>query len=169
MLQLTIALSHLEEEISFNQRVFFFLFLCCDDCYVSYLGLVIFLQFLILWSILKFMNSPARTCWLALKGAVRSTSFLSAFVGIFQVSVLSLSLFFSFTFKKSVRMNSNMLLDYLRESYVRTEKLLQKTTSLYIGLQAHYLPFLFYWRKKLDVVNLLYMFFHGQEIHCGIF
>ncbi|KAH9705817.1 TMEM135 C rich domain-containing protein [Citrus sinensis] len=32
----------------------------------------------------KFMDSPARTCWLALKGAVRSTSFLSAFVGIFQ-------------------------------------------------------------------------------------
>ncbi|XP_044493154.1 uncharacterized protein LOC123216703 [Mangifera indica] len=32
----------------------------------------------------KFMNAPARTCWLALKGAVRSTTFLSAFVGIFQ-------------------------------------------------------------------------------------
>ncbi|KAK1568880.1 hypothetical protein Q3G72_030028 [Acer saccharum] len=32
----------------------------------------------------KFMDSPARTCWLALKGAVRSTAFLSAFVGIFQ-------------------------------------------------------------------------------------
>lgn len=32
----------------------------------------------------KFMESPAHTCWLALKGAVRSTSFLSAFVGIFQ-------------------------------------------------------------------------------------
>lgn len=32
----------------------------------------------------KFMDAPARTCWLALKGAVRSTSFLSAFVGIFQ-------------------------------------------------------------------------------------
>ncbi|KMT12311.1 hypothetical protein BVRB_5g102530 [Beta vulgaris subsp. vulgaris] len=32
----------------------------------------------------KFMDSPARTCWLALKGAVRSTTFLSAFVGIFQ-------------------------------------------------------------------------------------
>ncbi|KAK4572459.1 hypothetical protein RGQ29_030768 [Quercus rubra] len=32
----------------------------------------------------KFMDAPARTCWLALKGAVRSTTFLSAFVGIFQ-------------------------------------------------------------------------------------
>ncbi|XXG83258.1 hypothetical protein AAC387_Pa10g1056 [Persea americana] len=32
----------------------------------------------------KFMESPARTCWLAVKGAVRSTTFLSAFVGIFQ-------------------------------------------------------------------------------------
>ncbi|KAL5569718.1 hypothetical protein UlMin_026293 [Ulmus minor] len=32
----------------------------------------------------KFMDTPARTCWLAVKGAVRSTSFLSAFVGIFQ-------------------------------------------------------------------------------------
>ncbi|XP_058085020.1 uncharacterized protein LOC131232651 [Magnolia sinica] len=32
----------------------------------------------------KFMQSPARTCWLAIKGAVRSTTFLSAFVGIFQ-------------------------------------------------------------------------------------
>ncbi|PON71066.1 Mitochondrial inner membrane translocase subunit [Parasponia andersonii] len=32
----------------------------------------------------KFMDAPARTCWLAVKGAVRSTSFLSAFVGIFQ-------------------------------------------------------------------------------------
>ncbi|XP_030489338.1 uncharacterized protein LOC115705988 [Cannabis sativa] len=32
----------------------------------------------------KFLSSPARTCWLAVKGAVRSTSFLSAFVGIFQ-------------------------------------------------------------------------------------
>ncbi|KAJ7959958.1 Mitochondrial import inner membrane translocase subunit Tim17/Tim22/Tim23 family protein [Quillaja saponaria] len=32
----------------------------------------------------KFMGAPARTCWFALKGAVRSTSFLSAFVGIFQ-------------------------------------------------------------------------------------
>ncbi|KAF6135394.1 hypothetical protein GIB67_027268 [Kingdonia uniflora] len=33
----------------------------------------------------KFMESPARTCWLALTGAVRSTTFLSAFVGIFQI------------------------------------------------------------------------------------
>ncbi|XP_057970852.1 uncharacterized protein LOC131159730 [Malania oleifera] len=32
----------------------------------------------------KFLDCPARTCWLALKGAVRSTTFLSAFVGIFQ-------------------------------------------------------------------------------------
>ncbi|XVE63824.1 hypothetical protein DITRI_Ditri07aG0051400 [Diplodiscus trichospermus] len=32
----------------------------------------------------KFMDTPAHTCWLALKGAVQSTSFLSAFVGIFQ-------------------------------------------------------------------------------------
>lgn len=32
----------------------------------------------------KFMDSPARICWLAVKGAVRSTTFLSAFVGIFQ-------------------------------------------------------------------------------------
>ncbi|XP_059627825.1 uncharacterized protein LOC132270661 isoform X2 [Cornus florida] len=32
----------------------------------------------------KFMDAPVRTCWLALKGAVRSTAFLSAFVGIFQ-------------------------------------------------------------------------------------
>lgn len=32
----------------------------------------------------KFMDTPARTCWLAVKGAVRSTTFLSAFVGIFQ-------------------------------------------------------------------------------------
>ncbi|XWS60156.1 hypothetical protein CRYUN_Cryun07bG0010900 [Craigia yunnanensis] len=35
----------------------------------------------------KFMDTPARTCWLAVKGAVRSTSFLSAFVGIFQVAL----------------------------------------------------------------------------------
>ncbi|KAL3647543.1 hypothetical protein CASFOL_008511 [Castilleja foliolosa] len=32
----------------------------------------------------KFMDSPVRTCWLAVTGAVRSTTFLSAFVGIFQ-------------------------------------------------------------------------------------
>lgn len=32
----------------------------------------------------KFMDNPARTCWLAVKGSVRSTAFLSAFVGIFQ-------------------------------------------------------------------------------------
>ncbi|KAG6705564.1 hypothetical protein I3843_07G179800 [Carya illinoinensis] len=30
------------------------------------------------------MDAPARTCGLAVKGAVRSTAFLSAFVGIFQ-------------------------------------------------------------------------------------
>lgn len=35
----------------------------------------------------KFMDSPARTCWLAMKGAVRSTTFLSAFVGIFQAVI----------------------------------------------------------------------------------
>lgn len=32
----------------------------------------------------KFMESPMRICWNAINGAVRSTSFLSAFVGIFQ-------------------------------------------------------------------------------------
>ncbi|MCL7045393.1 hypothetical protein MKW94_014772 [Papaver nudicaule] len=32
----------------------------------------------------KFLENPARTCWLAVKGAVRSTTFLSSFVGIFQ-------------------------------------------------------------------------------------
>ncbi|KAI4352918.1 hypothetical protein L6164_007125 [Bauhinia variegata] len=32
----------------------------------------------------KFMDSPLRTLWFAVKGAVRSTTFLSAFVGIFQ-------------------------------------------------------------------------------------
>ncbi|KAM7491793.1 hypothetical protein LguiA_034714 [Lonicera macranthoides] len=31
-----------------------------------------------------FMDAPVRTCWHALTGAVRSTTFLSAFVGIFQ-------------------------------------------------------------------------------------
>ena len=35
----------------------------------------------------QFMDTPARTCWHAIKGAVRSTTFLSAFVGIFQVAV----------------------------------------------------------------------------------
>ncbi|XP_022776460.1 uncharacterized protein LOC111318077 isoform X2 [Durio zibethinus] len=35
----------------------------------------------------KFMDTPARTCWLAVKDAVQSTSFLSAFVGIFQVAL----------------------------------------------------------------------------------
>ncbi|KAJ1405098.1 Transmembrane protein [Sesbania bispinosa] len=32
----------------------------------------------------KFTDAPFRTFWIAIKGAVRSTSFLSAFVGIFQ-------------------------------------------------------------------------------------
>ncbi|TYH24299.1 hypothetical protein ES288_A03G081200v1 [Gossypium darwinii] len=32
----------------------------------------------------KFLDTPSRTCWLAVKGSVRSTTFLSAFVGIFQ-------------------------------------------------------------------------------------
>ncbi|KAK6926252.1 hypothetical protein RJ641_007971, partial [Dillenia turbinata] len=32
----------------------------------------------------KFMDSPLRTCWHAFKGAIRSTTFLSAFVAIFQ-------------------------------------------------------------------------------------
>ncbi|GMI75675.1 hypothetical protein like AT5G51150 [Hibiscus trionum] len=35
----------------------------------------------------KFMDTPARTCWLAVKGSVRSTCFLSAFVGIFQAVI----------------------------------------------------------------------------------
>lgn len=35
----------------------------------------------------KFMDTPARTCWHAIKGAVRSTTFLSAFVGIFQAVI----------------------------------------------------------------------------------
>ncbi|XAR71841.1 hypothetical protein NMG60_11018277 [Bertholletia excelsa] len=35
----------------------------------------------------KFMNAPIRTCWHAVKGAVRSTTFLSAFVGIFQAVI----------------------------------------------------------------------------------
>ncbi|XVF54845.1 hypothetical protein PTKIN_Ptkin05aG0213800 [Pterospermum kingtungense] len=42
-----------------------------------------FVPFVIL-HLQKFMDTPARTCWLAVKSAVRSTSFLSAFVGIFQ-------------------------------------------------------------------------------------
>ncbi|XP_011003548.1 PREDICTED: uncharacterized protein LOC105110262 isoform X2 [Populus euphratica] len=32
----------------------------------------------------KFMDAPAHTCWFALRDAVHSTAFLSAFVGIFQ-------------------------------------------------------------------------------------
>ncbi|KAJ4845321.1 hypothetical protein Tsubulata_042071 [Turnera subulata] len=35
----------------------------------------------------KFMEAPARTCWLAVRDAVRSTTFLSAFVGIFQAVI----------------------------------------------------------------------------------
>ncbi|XP_052483349.1 uncharacterized protein LOC105788567 isoform X2 [Gossypium raimondii] len=35
----------------------------------------------------KFLDTPARTCWLAVKGSVRSTTFLSAFVGIFQAVI----------------------------------------------------------------------------------
>lgn len=34
---------------------------------------------------LKFMQAPMHTCWNALKSAIRSTTFLSAFVGIYQV------------------------------------------------------------------------------------
>lgn len=32
------------------------------------------------------MDAPVRTCWRAVMGAARSTTFLSAFVGIFQVT-----------------------------------------------------------------------------------
>ncbi|XP_052186467.1 uncharacterized protein LOC127797526 isoform X1 [Diospyros lotus] len=35
----------------------------------------------------KFMDAPIHTCWHAVKGAVRSTTFLSAFVGIFQAVI----------------------------------------------------------------------------------
>ncbi|CAH9090688.1 unnamed protein product [Cuscuta epithymum] len=35
----------------------------------------------------KFMAAPVRTCWLALTGAVRSTTFLSSFVGLFQAVI----------------------------------------------------------------------------------
>ncbi|KAF3675672.1 putative glutamate dehydrogenase [Capsicum annuum] len=35
----------------------------------------------------KFMDAPTRTCWYALTGSVRSTTFLSAFVGIFQAAI----------------------------------------------------------------------------------
>ncbi|KAL2549978.1 Mitochondrial import inner membrane translocase subunit Tim17/Tim22/Tim23 family protein [Forsythia ovata] len=37
----------------------------------------------------KFMDAPVRTCWRAVIGAVRSTTFLSAFVGIFQGVICS--------------------------------------------------------------------------------
>ncbi|KAI7979873.1 Transmembrane protein 135 [Camellia lanceoleosa] len=36
------------------------------------------------WRHGDFMDAPVRICWHAVRGAVRSTSFLSAFVGIFQ-------------------------------------------------------------------------------------
>ncbi|KAH9321475.1 hypothetical protein KI387_016114 [Taxus chinensis] len=45
-----------------------------------------FVPFVIL-HLQKFMESPMRTCWNATKGAVRSTSFLSAFVGLFQAVI----------------------------------------------------------------------------------
>ncbi|CAN6218901.1 unnamed protein product [Urochloa humidicola] len=35
----------------------------------------------------KFLESPAATCWRALVGAVRSTTFLSAFVTLFQTAI----------------------------------------------------------------------------------
>jgi len=37
--------------------------------------------------VFQFTAAPFRTFWFAVKGAVRSTAFLSAFVGIFQVYV----------------------------------------------------------------------------------
>ncbi|OIW01760.1 hypothetical protein TanjilG_03898 [Lupinus angustifolius] len=37
----------------------------------------------------KFTAAPFRTFWFAIKGAIRSTSFLSAFVGLFQTFLLS--------------------------------------------------------------------------------
>ncbi|KAK7268671.1 hypothetical protein RIF29_21377 [Crotalaria pallida] len=37
----------------------------------------------------KFTDAPVRTFWFATKGAIRSTSFLSAFVGIFQAVICS--------------------------------------------------------------------------------
>ncbi|KAF9625650.1 hypothetical protein IFM89_025135 [Coptis chinensis] len=45
-----------------------------------------FVPFVIL-HLQKFMEFPVRTCWRAVQGAVRSTSFLSAFVGIFQGAI----------------------------------------------------------------------------------
>lgn len=47
-----------------------------------YLSLT-FVPFVIL-NIQKFMQAPMHTCWNALKSAIRSTTFLSAFVGIYQ-------------------------------------------------------------------------------------
>ncbi|XP_051138193.1 uncharacterized protein LOC127256299 [Andrographis paniculata] len=35
----------------------------------------------------KFMDAPVRTCWHAVTGGVRSTTFLSSFVGIFQAAI----------------------------------------------------------------------------------
>lgn len=57
--------------LSIYQYALIFFFCCSDDDGIS----------------LQFMDSPLRTFWLAIKGAVRSTTFLSAFVGIFQVDV----------------------------------------------------------------------------------
>ncbi|GMH09643.1 hypothetical protein Nepgr_011484 [Nepenthes gracilis] len=45
-----------------------------------------FVPFVIL-HLQKFMDNPARTCWLAVKDSVRSTTFLSAFVGLFQAVI----------------------------------------------------------------------------------
>lgn len=45
-------------------------------------------------NLFQFMDAPIRTCWHAVTGAVRSTSFLSAFVGIFQVASFSHTLDF---------------------------------------------------------------------------
>ncbi|CAI9091954.1 OLC1v1027078C1 [Oldenlandia corymbosa var. corymbosa] len=35
----------------------------------------------------KFMDAPVRTCWHAVTGSVRSTIFLSSFVGVFQAAI----------------------------------------------------------------------------------
>ena len=48
----------------------------------------------------KFMDAPAHTCWFALRDAVHSTAFLSAFVGIFQVAFD----LFLFSYFKMVKM-----------------------------------------------------------------
>jgi hypothetical protein len=46
------------------------------------------------------MDAPAHTCWFALRDAVHSTAFLSAFVGIFQVAFD----LFLFSYFKMVKM-----------------------------------------------------------------